>query len=131
MFGYLGGSMDPRFEEHMVSQTGGLNRWVLRHPFRGPVICFIIGGIILGLSFIPSEGMLYVLAIPPFLLGLFLLVYALLRRAVVLSSAEDSDLFDELPEEYTEVDEQARQQAITKWRRRARQDRHQRRNPGE
>ena len=77
----LGGSTDPRLEGYRIPQTGWLNRWLLRHPIRGPVICFIIAGIILGLSFIPGIGRLVFLAIPPFLFGLFLLIYALLRRA--------------------------------------------------
>ena len=129
MVWHIGGSMDPRLEGHRVSQTGWLNRWLLRHPIRGPVICFIIAGIILGLSFIPGIGRLFFLAIPPFLFGLFLLIYALLRRAFEPYSAKSYDPTDEPPDELTEVDEQARQQALKKWRQRARQDRHRRQNP--
>jgi hypothetical protein len=97
----------------------------------GPITGFIIGGILIGLSFIPGLERLLIPAIILFLLSTLLLIYSLIRRAVERFSTEDSDLFDETPDELIEVDEQARQQAITKWRRRARQDRHQRRNPGE
>jgi len=122
--------MDPRLEGHMIALTGGFNRWFLRHPIRGPVICFIVTVIFIGLSFIPGMGRLIYLAIFPFLIGLFLLIYTLLRRASEPSSTINYDQMDEPPEEYTEVDEWARQQAVEKWRRRARQDSHQRRNSG-
>jgi hypothetical protein len=122
--------MDPRLEGHMIALTGGLNRWFLRHPIRGPVICFIVTVIFIGLSFIPGMGRLIYLAIPLFLVGLFLLIYALLRRAFEPPSTINYDQMDEPPEEYIEVDEQARQKAVASWRRRARQDRHRRRNPG-
>ena len=110
--------MDPRLEGRMVSWSGGLNRWLLKHPIRGPVIGFIIAGIFIGLSFIPSMGRLVFLAIPPFLFGLFLLVYALLRRIFEPFTTESYDQIDESPEEYeehVEVDEQARQQALDSW----------------
>lgn len=125
----LGGSTDPRLEGYRIPQTGWLNRWLLRHPIRGPVICFIIAGIILGLSFIPGIGRLVFLAIPPFLFGLFLLVYALLRRAFGPYSAKSYNAEDEPPDEPIEVDERARQQAVKKWQQRARQDRQRHRNP--
>jgi len=120
------GSMDPRFEEHRVPPMAWLNRWLLRHPIRGPVICFVIAGIICGLSFIHGMGRLIFLAIPPFLFGLFLLAYAFLQRVINIASTENPDLVDEPPDELLEVDEQARQQAVARWRRRARQDRRRR-----
>ncbi|HEY40965.1 MAG TPA: hypothetical protein G4O18_03800 [Dehalococcoidia bacterium] len=122
--------MDPRLEGHMYSLTGGLNRWLLKHPFRGPVICFIIGGIFIGLSFIPNMERLAFVAVPLFLVGFFLLVYALIRRALGITFVEDEDVEDEPPSETPlEVDERARERALASWRRRARQDRHRRRNP--
>ena len=128
---HLGGSMDPRMEGHMVSQTGWLNRWLLKHPIRGPVICFIIGGIVLGLSFIPDMEGLAFLAIPLFLMGLFLLVYALILRALGITFVEEEDVEEEPPSKTpVEIDERAREQALARWRRRARQDRHQHRNSG-
>ena len=121
--------MDPRLEGHMIPLVSGLNRWLSKHPFRGPVINFIIGGILIGLSFIPDMGRLVYLAIFPFLIGLLLLVYALLRRALGITFVEDEDLEEGPPPETpTEIDEQARQQALASWRQRARQDRHRRRN---
>jgi len=127
---FLGGSLEPRLEGHRIPQTGWLNRWLLIHPIRGPVICFIITGIILGLSFIPGASGLVFLSIPTFLLGLFLLIYALLRRTFGPSSQKSYDPTDEPQDELIEVDEQARQQAVKKWQQRARQDRQQRRNRG-
>lgn len=121
---FLGGSLEPRLEGHRIPQTGWLNRWLLRHPVRGPVICFIITGIILGLSFIPGANALAFFAIPTFLLGLFLLIYAVIRRTFEPYSASSYDASNEPPEEPVEVDEQARQQAVKKWQQRARQDRH-------
>ncbi|HEY33268.1 MAG TPA: hypothetical protein G4O10_09235 [Dehalococcoidia bacterium] len=122
--------MDPRLERHMIPVTGGLNRWFLKHPFRGPVICFIIAGIFIGLSFIPDMGRLIYPAIFPFLIGLFLLIYALLRKALGITFVEDEDVEEEpSPETPSEADEQARQQALARWQRRARHDRHRRRNP--
>jgi hypothetical protein len=122
--------MDPRFERHGVSQMGWLNRWLLRHPIRGPVICFIVAGIFICLSSIPEMGKLIYLAIPPFLIGLLLLVYALIRRALGITYVEDEDVEEEPPPETPiKVDEQARQQAVESWRRRVRQDRHRRQNP--
>ena len=111
-------SIDPRMEEHEVAQTGWLNRWLLKHPIRGPVICFIIAGIFIGLSFIPGMGTLVFLAIIPFLTGLFLLIRALLHRAFGPYSTRNHEPMDEPSEEYMEVDEQARQRAVEKWRRR-------------
>ena len=73
------------------------------------------------------------LSIPLFLVGLLLLIYALIRKAVGLSSTKSNASPDESAEEhgeYKEIDEQARQQAVDSWRRRARQDKYQRRNPG-
>ena len=123
--------MDPRLEGHMISLTGGLNRWLLKHPFRGPVICFIVAVIFIGLSFIPGMRRLIYLAIPSFMLGLLLLSYALIRRSADTTSIGDKELKEEPPSETSvTVDEQARQQAVEKWRRRARDDRHRRRNPG-
>jgi hypothetical protein len=117
--------MDPRLEGHMIALTGGLNRWFLRHPFRGPVICFIIGWIVLGLSFIPGMGRLIYLTIPPFLIGLLLLAYALIRRATGITFVEDEDVEEELPPETpVDVDKQTRQQAVERWRRWEREDRH-------
>ena len=122
--------MDPRLEGHMMPLMSGVNRWLSKHPFRGPVICFIIGGILIGLSFIPDMGRLVYPAIFPFLIGLFLLIYALLRKALGITFVEDEDMQEEPPPETpVEVDEQARQKAVASWRRRARQDRHQRRSP--
>ena len=122
------GSMDPRFERYRVPQMGWLNRWLLRHPIRGPVIGFAIAGIIVGLSCIPGMDKLIFLAIPPFLLATLLLIYALIRRALGITFIEDEDFEEEPPPEtYIEVDEQVRQQAVASWRQRARQDRHQRR----
>jgi hypothetical protein len=121
--------MDPRLEGHMISWTGGFNRWLLRYPFRGPVINFIIVGIFIGLSFIPGMSKLVYWAILPFLIGLLLLAYALIRKALGITFAEDEELEEEPPPEIpVEVDEQARQRALASWRRRARQDRHRRRN---
>ena len=123
--------MDPRLEGHMITLMSGLNRWISKHPFRGPVINFIIGGILIGLSFIPDMGKLVYLAIFPFLIGIFLLAYALIRKALGIIFVEDEDTEGELPPETPiKVDEQARQQALASWRRRTRQDKHRRRNPG-
>ncbi len=127
---FLGGSLEPRLEGHRIPQTGWLNRWLLRNPIRGPVICFVIAGVTLGLSFINGTGGLVFLSIPTFLLGLFLIIYALLRRSFEPPSSTNYDQMDESPEEYIEVNEQARQRAVAKWRRRARDDRRQHRNPG-
>ena len=127
MFWHAGGSMDPRMEGYRVPQTAWLNRWLLRHPIRAPVIGFIIAGIFIGLSFIPGMGRLIFLSIPPFLLATFLLIYALIRRAAGITFIEDEDVEEEPPPETPiEVDEQARQQAVARWRRRARQDRYRR-----
>jgi len=122
--------MDPRLEGHMIPLMNGLNRWLSKHPFRGPVICFIIGGILVGLSFMPDMGSLIYSAIFPFLIGFLLLIYALLRKAFGITFVEDEGMQEEPPPEtYIEVDERARQQALASWRRRARQDKHRRRNP--
>ena len=123
------GSMDPRFDRYREPQTGWLNRWLLRHPIRGPVIFFVIGGAMIVLAFIIDKKELGLFSLFPFLLGLFLLIYALIRRAAGITYVEDDDLEEEPPQETPiEVDEQTRQQALASWRRRARQDRHQRRN---
>ena len=123
--------MDPRLEGHMMPLMSGFNRWLSKHPFRGPVINFVIGGILIGLSFIPDLGRLVYIAIFPLLIGFFLLIYALMRKALDITSVEDEDAEEELPPEtYSDVDERAREQALASWRRRARQDTHQRRNPG-
>lgn len=123
--------MDPRLEGHMMPVTGGLNRWFSKHPFRGPVISFSIAGIIIGLSFIPGMSKLVYWAIFPFVIATLLLIYALIRRALGITFVEDEDAEEETPSETPiKIDEHARQQAVEKWRRRARQDRHRRRNPG-
>ena len=123
--------MDPRLEGHMMPLMGGINRWLSKHPFRGPVIGFIIAGIFIGLSFIPGMERLIFPAIFPLLLAILLLIYALIRRVLGITFVEYEDVGEEPPPETpVEVDERARQQAIDSWRRRARQDRHQRRNPG-
>jgi len=121
--------MDPRLEGHMIPLMSGFNRWLSKHPFRGPVINFIIGGTLIGLSFIPDMGRLVYLAIFPLLIGFLLIIYALLRKALGIMSAEDTDLQEGPPPETPiEVDEHAREQALASWRRRARQDTHRRRN---
>ena len=123
--------MDPRLEGHMMPLMSGFNRWLSKHPFRGPVINFVIGGILVGLSFIPDMGRLVYIAIFPLLIGFFLLIYALLRKALGITSVEAEDLEEELPPETPiKVDEHAREQALASWRRRAKQDTHRRRNPG-
>ena len=81
--------MDPRLEGHMMSTTGGLNRWFSKHPFRGPVISFIIAGIFIGLSFIPGMNILVYWAIFPFVIATLLLIYALIRKALGITFVED------------------------------------------
>jgi hypothetical protein len=123
--------MDPRLEGHMIPLMSGMNRWLVKHPFRGPVIGFIIAGIFIGLSFIPGMDRLIFPAIFPLLIATLLLIYALIRRALGITFVEDEDIKEEPPPETPiEVDERARQKAVDSWRRRARQDRHRRRNPG-
>ena len=95
MFWNAGGGMDPRLDGPRVSWSAGLNRWLVKHPVRGPVIAFIITGIIIGLSFIPGASWLIFLGLPAFLFSLFLLAYPFIRRVAESTIDEDPDMIDE------------------------------------
>ena len=118
---------DGRLRKYM-GWTGWSNRFLLRHPILGPVLCFAGGGIIIGLSFLSGAYGLMFLSIIMFLPGLLLLIYALLRKVVVTSPTNYQQSINEPSRELVEAKKKARQKAVASWRRRARQDRHRRRN---
>ena len=128
MFGRYNIATDGRLRKYM-GWTDWSNRFLVRHLILGPVLLFAGGCIIIGLSLISGMYGLMFLSILLFLPGLLLLIYALLRKVVVFRSTEYQHSISEPSRELLEAKKKARRQAIASWRRRARQDRHRRRNP--
>ena len=129
MFRHSNIATDGRLRKYM-GWTDWSNRFLVRHPFLGPAICFAIGGVIIGFAFLIDAKEWSFFSLMPFVLGFFLLIYALLRKFVDFPPTRYQDSIEEPSRELLETKKKARQRAVASWRRRARQDRHRRRNPG-
>jgi len=114
----------PDLEKHDRSETGGLNRWIVRHPLRAPVTGFVIAGILFALwYFIGAAAGPLPIMVGAFLavISLLLLVYGLIRKATEVSVGRIEKAAPP-PEEPTEADRLTRKEALSRWRTRARQE---------
>jgi len=117
------GYWDPELEKHDRSETGGLNSWIARHPFRAPVTGLIIAGVIFVILYFTGAlaGPLLLLGALVAVISLLLLVYGLIRKATEFSTGRIRKVVP-YPQEPVETEGLSREEALSRWRTRARQE---------
>jgi len=120
---YSGRTGHPDLEKHDRAETGGLNSWIVRYPLRAPIIGLTIAGILFAILYFTRAfgGPLLLVGAFIAVISLLLLVYGLIRKAVDISVGRTQKAAPP-PDEPTEADRLTKQEALSRWRTRARQE---------
>jgi len=107
--------------EHRRVDAGWLERLIVRHPIRTPIIAFIITAVFFAVTYFTGMFLLMRFGVFLLIISLGLLIYGLIRKAMDIPLRR-KPARTQLPEEPMETNKVTRRESIARWRERARRE---------
>jgi len=105
--------------EYSRVDVGWLERLIVRHPIRTPVIALGIAAVLFVAAYFTGMALLSRFGIFLLIISFLLLLYGLIRKAIDISVRRRKPARTQLPDEPIEANQPKREEIVTRWRQRA------------